>query len=164
MLSVSYLIAGSTLPVMMTVPILIAAYFEEASKHLSTVGMLSKDFHFTRRDLAFFALSIVLGFVFFENILYVFALGGDILLIWYRSLFTLSAHLLSTLVCTWIWWKALSYPFFSLRYIGWFLVGFFGATLLHALYNLSVQGGSILTMILFLVGAYGIFVMMIREG
>jgi len=162
-MGISHIITGSSTSAAIMLPIFLAAYFEEASKHLSTVGMLGKDFQFTRRDLAFFSLSVVLGFVFFENMAYFFTHEGGVTLIAYRSLFTLAAHLLSTLVCSWIWWRALSYPFFSLRYTLWFLFGFFLATAIHAVYNISLADGNLIAVVGFLIAAYGVFVMMIQE-
>ena len=119
-------------------PIFVAAFFEEATKHLTTLGLLSRNFRFSLRDLSFFSVFIVLGFVFFENVFYVFGAGISPMTLVFRSFFALSAHLLAVMICTYFWWKALSYPFFSPRYLLYFFVGFLLAISSHALYNYAL--------------------------
>ncbi|MFZ2256471.1 MAG: PrsW family glutamic-type intramembrane protease [Patescibacteria group bacterium] len=97
---------------------------------------------------------MVLGFVFAENLLYLvsgqFSLGTWI----WRSFFTLIAHVFTALICAHFWWRALSYPLFSARYIGTFLIGFLLAGGLHTLYNLLLAGGNIIGLLIYVVVGY----------
>jgi len=119
------------------------AILEEGAKHLSSIGLLWSDFRFSEKDILFFTLFSVLGFVFAENILYLlfssFSLGTLVM----RSFFTIIIHIFAALVCTVFWWKAMSYRFLSLKYIVIFLFGCLLAWLLHAIANSILASGSI---------------------
>jgi RsiW-degrading membrane proteinase PrsW (M82 family) len=85
-----------------------------------SIGLMSQDFAFSRRDIIIFTLFVVLGFVFIENLLYLF-LSDTGLSTWiFRSFFSLMAHLLASVICAYAWWRALSYEPYSLRYIAIF--------------------------------------------
>jgi RsiW-degrading membrane proteinase PrsW (M82 family) len=69
------LVSTSTLPggviiALSIFPLLISSLIEESSKHLMSIGLMSQDFAFSRRDIIIFTLFVVLGFVFIENLLY----------------------------------------------------------------------------------------------
>ena len=87
-----------------------------------SIGLMSQDFAFSRRDIIIFTLFVVLGFVFVENILYL--LRSDLVLsTWiFRSFFSLTAHLLAASICAYAWWRALSYEPYSVRYVAIFTV------------------------------------------
>ncbi len=123
---------------------LIASFFEEASKHLMSIGLAGQDFRFSKSDILTFTLFSVLGFVFCENIIYL--IGGHAPLgEWiYRSIFTLIAHIFAASICAYYWWRALSYQLFSRRYIAFFLLGFLLASGAHTLYNLLLESNSLL--------------------
>lgn len=135
----SLFLSGSAQGALLLFPVFFAAFFEETAKHLTTVGLLSRDFRFSLRDLSFFTFFIVLGFVFFENIFYIFQEGISPLAVVFRSFFVLSVHLFAAMICTFFWWKALSYSFFSFRYLFYFFLGFLLATGVHAFYNHSLE-------------------------
>lgn len=156
---------GSTLPLLISIiPMLLAVFFEEISKHMTTLGYLGQKFHFSLRDFAYFSFFVVTGFVFFENILYFFqGTGQSLVASIYRSIFPFSAHLLSAGICTLFWWKALSYPFVSLKYALYFISGLLLAIGVHLLYNISVAQGWFWLSVLVLFGAYILFVSMIHS-
>lgn len=139
------------LPVISTFSaILFAAALEESLKHLSSVWLTAKEFRFSRRDLLVFGFFITLGFVFIENILYLmkaYHLGTLAILStgFTRSVFSLLAHLFAASICAMVWWKALSYKVFSMRYsltfIGWFILASLAHFLFNTLANYNLQIG-----------------------
>ena len=139
--------------------VIFAAMLEEGVKHISSIGLTAREFRFTRRDLLIFAFFITLGFVFFENLLYfilsIHANPGTLFFMGMtRSTLSLLAHLLSVSIGIIFWWKALSYGVFSLRYSVFCMVGFFGATLSHALFNILIQSGSVIGVMIFGIVSY----------
>lgn len=132
----------------------ITPFLEEAAKHLGSVGLIGREFKFSKRDIISFTFFVVLGFVFAENLVYL-ASGQFSLGVWIgRSFFTLIAHVFTTLICAHYWWRALSYPLFSARYIMTFLTGFALAGGLHTLYNYLLSEGSILGLIIYAIVGY----------
>ena len=105
----------------------------------------------------------VLGFVSIENILYFFAHGTSVGLSVFRSIFVFSVHLLSSLICTLVWWKSLGEKFGSIRYFLWFVLGILGATLVHTLYNYSISNGNNILFFPYAAAAYGLFVYLIKK-
>ncbi len=160
---ISYLFSDSVLFATLVFPVFFAAFFEETTKHLSTVGLLAKDFRFSHRQLSFFTFFVVLGFVFFENIFYVFEGGYSIGITLYRSIFTFSAHLFAALICTFFWWKALSEKFFSIRYLVYFFAGFLLAIVSHTLYNIFLSSGNIFIIFPYMVATFWLFTWSIRR-
>lgn len=144
-------------------PILLAVFFEESAKHMTVLGYLGKDFRFSLRDFAYFSFFVVVGFVFFENILYFFSGQYPMISLVYRSFFPFATHLLSTLLCTLMWWRALSFPFFSLRYIVWFLSWLIAAIIVHAVYNISLAHGWMIIGIFECIWAYILFIWMTQS-
>jgi hypothetical protein len=146
-----------TIPAVMTPMILlfsITPFLEEAAKHLGSVGLIGREFKFSKRDIISFTFFVVLGFVFAENLVYL-ASGQFSLGVWIsRSFFTLIAHVFTALICAHYWWRALSYPLFSARYIMTFLIGFALAGGLHTLYNYLLSQGSILGLIIYAIVGY----------
>ncbi len=159
----SYFLTGSFGFGVFLLPIFIAAFFEETTKHLTTLGLVGGDFHFSRREIVLFAFYVVLGFVFIENILYIHKYGFDLWIWFFRSTFTFSAHLLSATICTLAWWQALSYPLTSLRYFTRFFLGFLLASLVHMFYNYFAGLGNIWVLILYLAVAYIVFTQALLE-
>jgi RsiW-degrading membrane proteinase PrsW (M82 family) len=104
------------------VSLIFAAYIEESAKHLSSIGLLGKDFSFTQKDVILMTIFVVLGFTFAENMLYLIRGtwgGGE----WvFRSVFTIFAHIFLSTLCSYFWWRALSEKMFSLRYFTFFLI------------------------------------------
>ncbi|NRH21291.1 PrsW family intramembrane metalloprotease [Candidatus Gracilibacteria bacterium] len=153
-LFVSNQIEGGVILMISILPLLLSALIEESSKHLMSIGLMSQDFRFSRSDIIIFTLFVVLGFVFIENLLYLLK-GNFSLTTWiFRSFFTLVAHLLSAILCAYAWWKALSYPPFSVQYISIFALGFTVAVITHLGYNLILGEGSMIGLGLYLLGAY----------
>ncbi len=139
--------------------VIFAAMLEEGVKHISSIGLTAREFRFTRRDLLIFAFFITLGFVFFENLLYfilsIHANPGTLFFMGIsRSTLSLLAHLLSVSIGIIAWWKALSYGVFSLRYSIFCILGFLGAILSHAFFNILIQSGSFIGVMLFGVVSY----------
>lgn len=124
-------------------PLFIASLFEESSKHLASIGLMSQEFRFSRRDIVIFTFFVVLGFVFAENLLYFFFSGSSLSTWIFRSFLTLVAHLFASILCANIWWRALSYEPMSIRYMAIFATGFIIASLVHVGYNLTLEQGSI---------------------
>ncbi len=132
----------------------IAAYLEEGVKHISSIGLTAKDFRFSQIDFLLFTFFITLGFVTGENILYLReAYTSGILSVMitgiYRVFFALPLHVFAASICVMFWWKALSYDFFSWRYIVFFLSGFISATIIHSIYNLLIEKNSFILLIIF---------------
>ncbi len=135
-------------------PLLISSLIEESSKHLMSIGLMSQDFAFSRRDIIIFTLFVVLGFVFVENLLYLFA-SHTALSTWiFRSFFSLTAHLLSAVICAYAWWRALSYEPYSVRYTAIFSSWFAIAVLTHLSYNLILQQGSVIGLFVYMIVGY----------
>lgn len=143
--------------------IFIPAFLEEISKHFSVLGVLSQRFAFSLREIAMFSFCVVLGFVFVENILYLFSYGTSISLAVSRSIFSFSAHLLASLLCALAWWKSLSYRFGSWQYFFWFTSGFFAATFSHFFYNWAISSGNHFIFLPYVLASYGLFVYLIKS-
>jgi RsiW-degrading membrane proteinase PrsW (M82 family) len=119
-----------------------------------SIGLMSQDFAFSRRDIIIFTLFVVLGFVFVENLLYLFA-SHTALSTWiFRSFFSLMAHLLASVICAYAWWRALSYEPYSVRYVAIFFTGFAIAVLTHLGYNLILQQGSMIGLFVYMIVGY----------
>jgi len=138
----------------MILPLLVSSLIEESSKHLMSIGLMSQDFRFSRSDIILFTIFVVLGFVFFENLLYLFQ-GNSSIGTWiFRSIFSLVAHVLAATICAYGWWKALSYPPFSSRYIAYFSLGFALAVIVHLSYNFILEKGSVVGLFTYMIMAY----------
>lgn len=135
-------------------PLLLSALIEESSKHLMSIGLMSQDFRFSRSDIIIFTLFVVLGFIFIENLLYLFEWEFNLITWIFRSFFSLVAHILSAVICAYAWWKALSYTPFSIQYIGIFALWFLLAVLTHLGYNLILEQGSIIGLGIYVLIAY----------
>lgn len=147
-------IPWGTILILSVLPLLLSALIEESSKHLMSIGLMSQDFRFSRSDIIIFTLFVVLGFIFIENLLYLFQ-GNFSLTTWiFRSFLTLVAHLLSAILCAYAWWKALSYPPFSVQYIAVFGLWFLIAVMTHLGYNLILEQGSMIGLALYMIWAY----------
>ncbi len=116
-----------------------------------SIGLMSQDFAFSRRDIIIFTLFVVLGFVFVENLLYLFAADMSLSTWIFRSSISLMAHLLSAVICAYAWWRALSYEPDSVRYIAIFALGLSLAVLTHLGYNLILREGSILGLAVYMI-------------
>lgn len=119
-----------------------------------SIGLMSQDFAFSRRDIIIFTLFVVLGFVFVENLVYL-TVGNLGLSTWiFRSFFSLTAHLLSAVVCAYAWWRALGYEPYSFRYIAIFSTGFAFAVVTHLGYNLILAQGSMIGLFIYMIVGY----------
>ncbi len=123
---------------------LIAASIEEWVKHVSTLGLTSREFRFSRRDFLLFTFFVTLGFVTLENAIYMFSViwkwPWDVFVVGItRILFSLPIHVFSAAICVVMWWEALSFRFFSFRYIALFLLWYVGATFIHWMFNVFVN-------------------------
>ena len=132
----------------------IAASLEEGVKHLSSIWLTAKNFRFSRTDFLVFTFFITLGFVSAENILYLReAYPSGIFAVMItgvsRIFFALPLHVFAASICVIFWWKALSYRFFSWRYIFFFSSWFIIAIMIHSLYNLLIEKNSFLLLIIF---------------
>ncbi len=134
-------------PILFT-SILISAYFEEVVKHFSSLALMGKDFRFSKRDVVLFTFFVAIGFVFVENILYFIRWDLSISQWIFRSFFTLVLHVFSAVFCSYYWWKALSYSFFSWKYMITFVVWFLGANAIHVLYNYSLENSNIIVVLI----------------
>ncbi|MBC7503728.1 PrsW family intramembrane metalloprotease [Candidatus Gracilibacteria bacterium] len=147
-------IPGGTHLLVPIVPLLLSSIIEESSKHLMSIGLMSQDFAFSRRDIIIFTLFVVLGFVFAENLLYLFRSDLDLSTWIFRSFFSLTAHLLSASICAYVWWRALSYEPYSIRYIAIFSIGFALAVITHLGYNLILREGSMIGLFIYMIVGY----------
>lgn len=147
-------IPGSTILVVSVLPLLLSSLVEESSKHLMSIGLMSQDYRFSRSDIIIFTIFVVLGFIFIENLLYLFQANISLTTWIFRSFFSLSAHLLSAVICAYAWWRALSYEPFSTPYISIFSLGFIMAVIAHLGYNLILAQGSIIGLFVYMILAY----------
>lgn len=145
------------------ISIFLNAFLEELFKHLSSLSLLGSRFRFSLRDLAIFGFCSVIGFTFIENFLYFYTLQTSIGTIIFRSIFSFSAHLLAVNICTFCWWKALSYKIFSFKYFLFFLIGFILAVLSHAVFNYCLSKNFLIIFLPYLVLSYGGFVYLLYE-
>lgn len=152
--TVSVSVPGSIILILSTFPLLISSLVEEWSKHLMSIGLMSQDFRFSRSDIIIFTIFVVLGFVFIENLLYLVQWHFSLSTWVFRSFFSLSAHLLSAIICAYAWWRALSYEPFSWKYIGLFSTGFIIAVIVHLGYNVILSQGSIVGLFLYMTIGY----------
>lgn len=150
----SVYIPWSIILILSTFPLLISSLVEEWSKHLMSIGLMSQDFRFSRSDIILFTIFVVLGFIFIENILYLIQWNFSLSTWIFRSFFSLSAHLISSILCAYAWWKALSYEPFSWQYIGIFTTGFILAVMVHLIYNTILTQGSILGLCIYMIVGY----------
>lgn len=132
---------------------LIAASIEEWVKHISTLGITSREFRFTRRDFLLFTFFVTLGFVMFENLLYMIRAFDtslwNISLLWFsRILFALPLHVFASAICVVMWWMALSYRFLSWQYISLFSLGYIWAVCVHASYNILLSHSLLLGVVI----------------
>lgn len=135
----------------------LGATLEEWAKHLSSLGLLSRDFHFSQKDIIFFTFFSVLGFIFAENLLYLI-LGNFSLETWvWRSFVSLVIHIFSAGVCAFFWWRSLSYTLFSPRSIITFFLGVALASLIHASANLLLSSGHVFWLFVFFFFGYILF-------
>jgi hypothetical protein len=143
-LVLSSIIPGGSILALSITPLLISSAIEESSKHLMSIGLMSQDFAFSRRDIIIFTIFVVLGFVWIENLLYFFQAHISLSTWVFRSFFSLTAHLLASVICAYVWWRAIAYEPASLHYILIFTIGIILAVLTHLGYNLIVEQGSML--------------------
>lgn len=148
--------------------ILITASMEEWVKHLSSVGLSSREFRFSRKDFLIFTLFITLGFVFFENSIYlIWAIPRWVwAVIWTgitRSIFSLSLHVFAASICIVFWWRALSYWVFSWQYSALFLIGFILATTVHGIFNIAIQEWYTFVVIILAILSYVFFTQWLLE-
>lgn len=153
----THYLSGSLIVPALLSSILLASFFEETTKHFASIGLIGKDFQFSKQDIILFTFFVAIGFVFIENIFYF--IRGDLSLgQWvFRSFFTLILHVFAAVVCSYFWWKALSYRLFSPRYIITFILGFILASSIHAVYNLSLAKGNIALVLIFAGVGYVVF-------
>lgn len=79
-----------------------------------------------------------------ENLLYFMrsydeSIGNMLMTGIYRLCFALPLHIFAASITVMLWWRALSYRVFSLRYILLFSSGFLLATAVHTLYNSLIE-------------------------
>ncbi len=150
----SVYISGGTVILLSIFSLLISSLIEESSKHLMSIGLMSQDFRFSRSDIIIFTIFVVLGFIFIENLLYLIQ-GDSSLLNWiFRSFFSLTAHLLSAVICAYAWWRALTYEPFSWQYIILFSSGFIVAVMTHLGYNMILEQSNILWLFIYMIVGY----------
>lgn len=139
--------------------ILFASGIEESAKHLSTVGLTAREFRFSRQDFIIFTLFVTLGFIFVENIIYLIGIfskwPGQILYLGFmRIFFAFLAHFFAASICVVTWWKALSYGFFSWKYITLFFMGYILSVASHAIFNLMLDKWYFTGIIIFAIVSY----------
>ena len=160
----SIYVPNSIILILSVVPLLISSLVEESSKHMMSIWLMSHDYRFSRSDIIIFTIFVVLGFIFIENLLYLFRADTSLTTWIYRSFFSLSAHLLSAVICAYAWWRALSYEPFSIRYIAIFSLGFIIAVLAHLGYNLILEQGSVTGLFVYMIVAYVVITQWIIEN
>jgi PrsW family intramembrane metalloprotease len=143
-LILSSILPGGSILALGVTPLLISSAIEESSKHLMSIGLMSQDFAFSRRDIIIFTIFVVLGFVWIENFLYFFQAHVSLSTWIFRSFFSLTAHLLASVICAYAWWRAIAYEPASLHYILIFTLGIVLAVLTHLGYNLILEQGSMI--------------------
>jgi RsiW-degrading membrane proteinase PrsW (M82 family) len=133
------------------------ALIEESTKHIGSIGLLVHEFRFSQREIIVFTFFTVLGFVFVENLLYLFRADLSMSEWIFRSFFTLIAHIFFATIVSYAWWRALSYDLYSPRYIGVLLIGIIIATSLHILYNIALRNGYITVICIYAIVGYIFF-------
>jgi PrsW family intramembrane metalloprotease len=133
------------------------ALIEESAKHIGSIGLLSHEFRFSQREIIVFTFFTVLGFVFIENLIYLFRSDLSMSEWIFRSFFTLIAHVFFATIVSYAWWKALAYDLYSLRYIGVLIMGIVIATSLHIIYNIALREGYIMIICLYAIVGYIFF-------
>lgn len=150
----SLYIPWATVILLAVFPLLISSLIEESSKHLMSIGLMSQDFRFSRSDIIIFTIFVVLGFIFIENLFYLVQSNSSLSTWIFRSFFSLSAHLLSAVICAYAWWRALSYTPFSWQYVTIFASGFIIAVIAHLTYNMILEQGSIVWLFVYMIVGY----------
>lgn len=140
------------------IPIIFSALLEEIAKHFTMLALMGRYFSFSLRDLTIFVFCIVLGFVFVENILYLFKYWFSFSLSISRSIFTFSAHVVSAMIIVISWWKSLSYRLGSFGYIFWFLIWILLSVISHSIYNFALQNNYNIIALFYIFLAYWFFV------
>jgi RsiW-degrading membrane proteinase PrsW (M82 family) len=121
-----------------------SAFLEEGSKHIITAGTLP-DKPIGQQDLILVSIFCALGFVWIENIVYLFTSWNehswnDFAVQWsLRSIFSLATHIFSVSICAYFWSRALSYRVWVSRYILVFCGGFILAIVSHSIYNFALS-------------------------
>ncbi len=153
-LVLSSILPWGTIIALSITPLLISSAIEESSKHLMSIGLMSHDFAFSRRDIIIFTIFVVLGFVWIENLLYFFQAHISLSTWIFRSFFSLTAHLLASVICAYAWWRAIAYEPASFRYILIFALWISLAVLTHLGYNMILREGSILWLFIYMIVGY----------
>lgn len=141
---------------------LFVALIEELSKHINFLGT-SLGFVKTINKWVLYTFFVALGFVFLENILYIYNtyiaywLSSDTITVYFsRSVFSLMLHIF----CSWViayyfskayleYWKS-----FNLWYVKNLLIWIFFSVLLHSFFDISLEFGWTFVMILYFVFWY----------
>ncbi len=146
---------------------LIISCLEEYSKYIAHLTQSHRsDYRNSLSRFILFSLSLALGFSFFENILYVWMMYRNTGVSWtlvelafFRSLFSLSLHLLCSLLFSlgmWYFWKYIQTknPLFFIKRGYIFLL--LGSIFFHAFFNLSLNFGYIAVVLLSVFGLYAL--------
>lgn len=144
---------------------LFVSFLEETGKyigHLSQSGESSYTQSFSR--FMIFSISLAIGFSFFENILYTWSvLERDGLHMWlvqlafFRSLFSLSLHILCSILLSlgmWYFWQTMARGDYSIYLKKWYFFLLLSSVLAHSFFNVSLSFGYIGVVVLALVGLY----------
>ncbi|MDD3301972.1 MAG: PrsW family glutamic-type intramembrane protease [Candidatus Gracilibacteria bacterium] len=141
---------------------LFVALIEELSKHINFLGT-SLGFVKTINKGVLYTFFVALGFVFLENILYIYntyiayGLSSDTITVYFsRSVFSLMLHIFCSGVIAYYFSKAyLEYgKSFNLGYVKNLLIGIFFSVLLHSFFDISLEFGWTFVMILYFVFGY----------
>jgi PrsW family intramembrane metalloprotease len=153
-LVLSNIFPGGAILALSITPLLISSAIEESSKHLMSIGLMSQDFAFSRRDIIIFTIFVVLGFVWIENLFYFFQAHISLSTWIFRSFFSLTAHLLASIICAYAWWRAIAYEPASFHYILIFTLGIVLAIFTHLGYNMILIEGSMIGLFIYMIMGY----------
>jgi RsiW-degrading membrane proteinase PrsW (M82 family) len=142
---------------------MLPAGLEEASKHIATVDSVDISIYRLPQVLLV-AIYTALGFVYIENILYIYQIymTGSLLDVLsgisLRSLFSLCAHVFATCIGAYFWYIASRQSIYSFRYIYTFLAGICTAILAHIVFNALLETQSMTLLLVYSAIAYTVVV------
>lgn len=146
---------------------IIVSLLEEFSKYIAHLSQSHRS-DYERSFLRFilFSLSLALGFSFFENTLYTYMFSLQhgispslIQIAFFRSLFSLSLHLLCALLFSlgmWYFWKYSVWNHYHLFLKRWYFFLLLWSLLAHTFFNLSLSFGYVAVVFLSVFGLYAL--------
>ena len=146
---------------------LMVSLLEEFSKYIAHLSQSHRsDYWKSFLRFVLFSLSLALGFSFFENIVYTYVFytqngisASLIYIAFFRSLFSLSLHLLCALLFSlgmWYFWKYSTSKNYQIFLKKWYFFLLLWSLFSHAFFNLSLSFGYIWVVLLSVFGLYAL--------